>query len=135
VKLVANKGDPAKKSHHFSHYSKSDCSGESVLHRVAKQIIEDAAGTAFTLFAPMAQGYCKASNLEGEELQEFWKVSYKKIKIESAVQESRLGNIVADVLIQTGEGSSMAVEIFVTHLKSDNSDKRDYGYEYKYKYK
>lgn len=124
VKLVANKGDPAKKLHHFSHYSKSECSGESVLHRAAKQIIEDAAGTTLTLFTPMAQGYCKGTSLEGEVLQEFWKVSYKKIKIESAVQESRLGNIVADVLIQTGEGSSMAVEIFVTHFKSDKDSEK-----------
>lgn len=117
--LIARQGGVM--SWHFAHAQPVECYGESVLHKVAKQIIVDAAGTSKSFLIPSLQKDLSSFDLTGQTYVTSWQIEEKNVLIKSAEEEKRFDNgQIADVLITTNSQKyALAVEIFVTHKKSD----------------
>ncbi|QSR35616.1 hypothetical protein CFI10_11510 [Marinobacterium iners] len=110
-----------KKSAHFRHESDVYCSGteESIIHRYAKQIIEEDKSFFFKKYDILI------------EAEDFMGVQYKSgcyrafntiIKLHNVQQEAQHGNIRADVLAElliAGQTYPLNIEIHVTHPVDD----------------
>ncbi|HIF5679777.1 competence protein CoiA family protein [Vibrio chagasii] len=115
--LVANQGNV--KSWHFAHASNSSCSGESVIHRLAKQVIVNAAQSGLPLLISSNGGAVYEQDKDGIVHSKEWYAPERQYQIQQAKEEVKLGTQIVDVLCQDKAGNALAVEIFYTHKKSD----------------
>lgn len=112
MKMVARKGQI--RQHYFAHYDATNCDGgaETVLHRLAKELFD-------TLGAVSLPEYClhlKRKFGEGNVLEVDERVIPAGIvKIDSVTEESRLGPIRPDIVLNPG-ADDLLVEIAVTHF-------------------
>ena len=107
-KLVAKKG--SKMTHHFAHFSGSDCEYgyESSLHLAAKSIIAEHK----ELMIPAV--YVSFDSSKSPLLvSEARKISFDRVEL-----EFRLGEIVPDIVLYAGN-KQLYVEIYVTHRVDD----------------
>lgn len=98
--LIARKGK--MKAHHFAHYNTEDClSGlETVLHKLSKTIIAECKSfTTPILYFP---------NTHFEVFEE------KVISIESVKLETKVGEFIPDIVIET-KGKKLLIEIVVSN--------------------
>ncbi|EKG0006155.1 hypothetical protein O1D82_003669 [Vibrio cholerae] len=115
--LVANQGNV--KSWHFAHASNSSCKGESVIHRLAKQVIVNAAHSGLPLLISTNDGTVYESDKDGIVHSKSWYAPERLYHIRQAKEEAKLGSQIVDVLCHDSKGNALAVEIFYTHKKSD----------------
>ncbi|HGZ6883848.1 TPA: competence protein CoiA family protein [Vibrio parahaemolyticus] len=115
--LIANQG--SVKSWHFAHASNSSCMGESVIHRLAKQVILDAARSRKALLISSDGGNVYESDKDGVVHSKSWYAPERQYHIQQAKEEVKLGSQIVDVLCHDSSGNVLAVEIFYTHKKSD----------------
>ncbi|MCR9532989.1 competence protein CoiA family protein [Vibrio alginolyticus] len=115
--LVANQGNV--KRWHFAHASNSSCSGESVIHRLAKQVIINAARSRKALLISSDGGAVYESDKDGIVHSKEWYAPERQYQIDKAKEEVKLGSQIVDVLCHDSKGNALAVEIFYTHKKSD----------------
>ncbi|EIE5869548.1 hypothetical protein O8Q24_000113 [Vibrio parahaemolyticus] len=115
--LVANQGNV--KRWHFSHASNTECKGESLIHRLAKQVILDAARSRKALLISSDGGDVYESDKDGVVNSKSWYAPERKYQIQEAEAEVKLGSQIFDVLCHDRKGNALAVEIFYTHKKSD----------------
>ncbi|EJG1745040.1 hypothetical protein BWH98_RS00060 [Vibrio parahaemolyticus] len=115
--LVANQGNV--KSWHFAHASNAECKGESVIHRVAKQVIVNAAQSGLPLYISSNGGTVYEQDKDGIVHSKSWYAPERQYQIQQAKEEVKLGSQIVDVLCHDKAGNSLAVEIFYTHKKSD----------------
>jgi hypothetical protein len=110
--LVARKG--VSRQHHFAHYSNSDCSGapESLLHRLAKELLSHAKSLALPAYIYRAKSKSRFGmppvSIEGEIL------AASRVCISSVAVEQSLGSIVPDLLLHSDE-RDLILEIAVSH--------------------
>ncbi|TOI97562.1 competence protein CoiA family protein [Vibrio parahaemolyticus] len=115
--LVANQGNVIR--WHFAHASNSSCSGESVIHRVAKQVIVNAAQNGLPLYICSDGGTVYESDKDGVVHSKSWYAPERQYHVQRAKEEVKLGSQIVDVLCHDRKGNVLAVEIFYTHKKSD----------------
>ncbi|MGD1464385.1 competence protein CoiA family protein [Vibrio harveyi] len=115
--LVANQGNV--KRWHFAHVSNAECKGESIIHRVAKQVIVNAAHRGLPLYICSDGGTVYESDKDGIDHSKSWYAPERQYHIQRAKEEVKLGSQIVDVLCHDKAGNSLAVEIFYTHKKSD----------------
>ncbi|EII5671173.1 hypothetical protein LHO99_004639, partial [Vibrio parahaemolyticus] len=115
--LVANQGNV--KSWHFAHASNSSCKGESVIHRLAKQVILNAAHSGLPLHISSNGGTVYEQDKDGIVHSKSWYAPERQYHIQQAEAEAKLGSQIVDVLCHDKAGNSLVVEIFYTHKKSD----------------
>jgi hypothetical protein len=108
--LVARKG--ASRQHHFAHYSNSDCSGaaESLLHRLAKELLSNASALALPSYNYRAKS--KRFGVPVSIAREILAAS--RVCISSVAVEQSLGPIVPDLLVRSDKGD-LILEIAVSH--------------------
>jgi hypothetical protein len=115
--LIANQG--SKKAHYFSHQANTGCGGESALHLVAKQILEESASENLNLILPEVHGVFFCKDMAGEVIERSG-VELSSFQLAEAKQEVRLsGELISDVMSQSVKGETLAVEIFVTNAKDE----------------
>jgi hypothetical protein len=103
----------------FSHAGNANCSGEGVLHRVAKQIIEDCASNDNVIALPSLKGNVCATDYRGRLIEEDWLVAGEFACLQFAKQEVSIrSDLRADILATIG-GKNVAIEICVTNKKSE----------------
>ncbi|EJG2157337.1 competence protein CoiA family protein [Vibrio parahaemolyticus] len=115
--LVANQGNV--KRWHFAHASNGECKGESVIHRLAKQVIVNAAQSGLPLYISSNGGTVYESDKDGVFHSKSWYEAERQYHIQQAEAEAKLGSQIVDVLCHDKAGNSIVVEIFYTHKKSD----------------
>ncbi|MEK2288690.1 competence protein CoiA family protein [Vibrio parahaemolyticus] len=115
--LVANQGKV--KRWHFSHASNAECKGESVIHRLAKQVILDAARSRKALLVSSNGGTVYEQDKDGIVHSKEWYAPERQYHVQRAKEEVKLGSQIVDVLCHDSKGNALAVEIFYTHKKSD----------------
>ncbi|WP_133178700.1 hypothetical protein [Shewanella decolorationis] len=109
---------------HFSHQVDCNCVGESIIHVLAKKIIEDAANNGDRFYLPEMKGVVE-SLCDLDEIHSLeWNYGKKYLSNYKAQQEVRLGDLITDVLcIDVDTNEQYAVEIYRTHKKDDKSIK------------
>ncbi len=109
--LVARKG--ARREHHFAHLRDSDCSGaaESLLHRLAKELLSNAKTLALPPYIYRANRKSRSGVPVSIE-QEIFAATH--MCISSVAVEQSLGPIVPDLLLRSGE-EVLILEIAVSH--------------------
>lgn len=115
--LVANQGNV--KRWHFSHASNTECKGESLIHRLAKQVILDAARIRKALLISSNGGTVYEQDKDGIVHSKAWYAPERQYHIQQSEAEAKLGSQIVDVLCYNSNGNALAVEIFYTHKKSD----------------
>ncbi|HCE1979068.1 TPA: competence protein CoiA family protein [Vibrio parahaemolyticus] len=115
--LVANQG--SVKRWHFAHASNAECKGESVIHRVAKEVIVNSAHSGLPLYICSNGGNVYESDKDGIVHSKSWYAPERHYHIRQAKEEAKLGNQIVDVLCHDKAGNALAVEIFYTHRKSN----------------
>lgn len=118
LQLIAKQGQIM--AWHFAHSQPTECFGESILHKVAKEIIREAIDTKDFLI-PGIKRELISEDLLGNPIKSSWQMEEELISITSAVEEYTLpNNQITDVLLTSNSlKNSLAVEIYVTHKKSD----------------
>jgi hypothetical protein len=108
--LVARKG--TSRQHHFAHHCDSDCSGaaESLLHRLAKELLSNAKSLALPAYIYRANS--KRFGLPVSITREIFAAS--RVCIGSVAVEQSLGSIVPDLLFRSDE-RDLILEIAVSH--------------------
>lgn len=108
--LVARKG--AYREHHFAHYRDSDCPGatESLLHRLAKELLS----TAKTIALPAYIYRAKSRRFGVPISTEREILAARRVCVSSVAVEQSLGPIVPDLLLRSDEGE-LILEIAVSH--------------------
>lgn len=115
--LIARQGK--KVVWHFAHAVSIECFGEGVLHRAAKEILEDLAQKRNLLYLPQAQGVVTLKDIRNQSHNRSWEYKPDYFYLESARQEVRVrSDLIADLVVHNGN-HSMAVEIYVTHKKTE----------------
>jgi Competence protein CoiA-like family len=110
--LIARKG--AFRQHHFAHQGDSDCLGaaESLLHRLAKELLSNAESLALPAYIYRAKSKPRFGippvSIEREIL------AASRVSISSVAVEMSLGPIVPDLLLRSDEGD-LILEIAVSH--------------------
>jgi len=108
--LVARKG--VYRQHHFAHYRDSDCSGaaESLLHRLAKELLSNAKALALPAYIYRAKSrrFGVPVSIEREVL------AASRVCVRSVAVEQSVGPIVPDLLLRSDEGD-LILEIAVSH--------------------
>ncbi|SDO28182.1 hypothetical protein [Vreelandella arcis] len=97
---------------HFVHVAGKACSGgfETAVHRMAKQIIENEARLLLPTYT-----HTFREEVAGEEIKQTAKFSAKWTRLANIRQETRLDRWVPDVSATLPDGTSIYIEIFVTH--------------------
>jgi hypothetical protein len=110
--LVARKG--TSRQHHFAHYRDSDCSGaaESLLHRLAKELLSNAKSLALPAYIFRAKSKPRFGRSAVSIEQPVRAAS--RLSITSVAVEQSLGPIVPDLLLRSDEGN-LILEIAVSH--------------------
>lgn len=116
--LIARQGE--KNSWHFQHSTPIQCNGESALHRAAKQVLENAAKAGCSLSLPGMSGTFELRDIRNISHQQTWAFCNQSLSMVSARQEVRVStDLIPDVLVFAQNGDTCAVEILVTHKKTD----------------
>lgn len=117
--LIARQGEVT--AWHFAHAQPVECYGESVLHKVAKQIIVDVVDTSKTFLVPSQKEELSDFDLTAKACITSWQIPEKSVLLDSAEEEKRFKNgQVTDVLVGSSSlDCTLAIEIFVTHKKSE----------------
>ncbi|HHC7173463.1 TPA: competence protein CoiA family protein [Vibrio parahaemolyticus] len=115
--LVAHQGNV--KRWHFAHASDAECKGESVIHRLAKQVIINTAHSGLPLYISSNDGNVYESDKDGVVHSKEWNAPERQYHVQRAKEEVKLGSQIVDVLCHDKAGNALAVEIFYTHKKSD----------------
>lgn len=110
-KLVANK--PKVKRNYFSHYRSSECAGgfETALHRMGKQIIEDAR----QILTPSKTLEIEAHVADDYYLVESVNIPARIFRFREVVSELRAENWIPDLTATLENGRTLFIEIKVTH--------------------
>ena len=118
-----------KRIHHFAHYTPekqshsrvlngygATCSAneETILHRAAKQIILQSINQAFTLPSSYFTMPGKTICVDEE----------RTVIIDDAEAEIPHGDIIPDITLHAGDGSTVFVEIFVSHKIDKNKESK-----------
>ncbi|WP_286297681.1 hypothetical protein [Vibrio apostichopi] len=114
--LVAKNGGKKDRLKHFAHTANTACKGESALHFAAKQIIVEF--TSEGLFLPRIQHLVNYVDPLGCTYEYLIDKQLSKLTTYSAKVEQRVGEVIADALIEHG-GERLAVEIYYRHQKSE----------------
>ena len=127
--LVARKG--SQRAHHFAHRPGDDCerAGETTLHRAAKQLLVERR----QLWLPEFRGSSTTWLTESMHRAPMWSqcrdwitgtIYEAQLVVADMVDvEVALGEVRADVVVVTGDGRELLVEIRVTHAVDE--EKRD----------
>jgi hypothetical protein len=109
--LVARKG--ASRQHHFAHYRDSDCSGaaESLLHRLAKELLSSANALAVPSYIYRA----KSRRFGAPVSIERHIFTASRVCISTVAVEQSVGPIVPDLLLRSDNGDHLIIEIAVSH--------------------
>ncbi len=103
----------------FSHSVDTNCNGEGILHRVAKQVIEDCASNGDYISLPCLMGIVSATDYRGRLIEEEWVIPSEDECLQSAKKEVSIRpDLRADILAIIGSKNT-AIEICVTHKKSE----------------
>lgn len=115
-RIVAKQGK--KKNWHFAHKIACKCNGESVLHYIAKKAIADSLNAEMTL----PNFYLKVNSIDlyGKDDVFVHEESLGSSVISMAKDEVQLGDQIVDSMINQGLEGELAIEIYVTHKKSDD---------------
>ena len=118
--LVARKGEV--RVHHFAHANGFSCSnaGETLLHRLAKEIIESLDSISIPPYKFQQKRSTKKWGTLIEHSHEVARGG--RVPIDEISLEKRIGSITPDIVIGS-RGKRLLVEIFVTH-KIDSSKTR-----------
>ena len=110
--LVARKG--RARQHHFAHYRNSHCAGaaESMLHRLAKELLAKADFLALPMYVYRAEGKPRFG-MRGVSIEEVI-FGASRFAIKGAAVETAVDSIVPDLLL-SGDGGKLIVEIVVSH--------------------
>jgi Competence protein CoiA-like family len=110
AELVARLG--ALREHHFAHFRESDCPGaaESLLHRLAKELLSNA--QALALPAYIYRATRKRFGVPASIEREIFAAT--RMSISGVAVEQPLGAIVPDLLLRSGE-KDVILEIAVSH--------------------
>ncbi len=97
--LIARQGK--ERVHHFAHYNSSECEsyGESMLHLLAKKILEENKYIIVPSFSETTGNY-----------SEHMKIIFKKVKV-----ERKFKDIKPDIIVGNNNSSFFFIEIAVTH--------------------
>lgn len=116
--LCANQGEI--KTWYFSHQTETNCTGESIIHFLAKKIIENASKKSERIHFPSLKGeegsYCDLEEWHVEHWQ------YKNLFLSNytAKLEVKIDNLIVDVLCTDNiTGQAFAIEIYRTNKKDD----------------
>ena len=121
--LIARQGDHTE--WHFAHTAESTCSGESALHRTAKQALVQAALENCQIRLPSAQGYVGATDIATIRHREDWSLEEEFLTLISGSEEKHITpSLISDVVVEDMNRKKTAVEIFVTHAKGDEEKKK-----------
>ena len=127
--LVARKG--SQRTHHFAHRPGDDCerAGETTLHRAAKQLLVEGR----QLWLPEFRGSSTTWLTESMQRAPMWSqcrdwitgtIYEAQLVVADTVDvEVALGEVRVDVVVVTGDGRELLVEIRVTHAVDE--EKRD----------
>lgn len=118
AKVIAKRGP--KNADHFSHYEQVSCSGESVLHAAAKQVLIDAGKSGQALFVPAVACNGKYKDCFGESYCENHPDHIGSHSYFDAKDEVHFGDLIVDILCVSNY-SFFAVEIFYKHKKDEHS--------------
>lgn len=108
AQLVARKGE--KVIHHFAHHSTTPCEDalETALHLAAKDVFNEQKRITLPPVKLYVNSQCHPIILADS----------KVVTIDTVHMEKKLGNIVPDLILETG-GRKLLVEVFVTHAVDD----------------
>lgn len=116
VVYAKNRGNRA---HHFAHAAETNCSGEGVLHRVAKQLVAHIARVE-GLILPETCGSTYREDWRGDSTFIEWKLPSRTFTaVEAELESQRWRDVIPDILLTDASGSLLAVEIAVTHFKGE----------------
>jgi hypothetical protein len=105
------------RAHHFQHAADHNCTGEGVLHRVAKEFLAQIAQTEGILL-PESRGSIDHEDWRGLQRSIEWVVPARRfIAKEVELESQRWKEVIPDVLLTDDSGALLAVEIAVTHFK------------------
>lgn len=117
IVYAKNKG---KRAHHFQHAADTHCSGEGVLHRVAKELVALIARTEGILL-PESLGVIEREGLRGDIVLHEWRVpSQVFMAAESELESQHWRHVIPDVLLTDAAGRLLVVEVAVTHFKGES---------------
>lgn len=118
--LIAAKGESY--ADHFRHFNGGSCSWESVLHKLAKEIIISEAKKGNFITLPKFQNFTinKIDVLNNRISKCFNTEPNTKWKMIEAVAEKKMDDsTISDLLVHCENGILLVVEIYVTHEKDD----------------
>ena len=119
--LIAHKGQI--KAAHFQHAATTDCLGESVLHKAAKQILVDACTNGLSLDTSESRGELMREDITGQIYRRDWCVAAQRMPINSVSVEARLADdLYADAVVHVNGAHALAVEIYVTNQKDEETE-------------
>ncbi|WP_353180536.1 competence protein CoiA family protein [Salinisphaera sp. T5B8] len=119
--LIAHKG--RIKAAHFQHAVTTDCLGESVLHKAAKQILVDASTNGLSLDTSESRGELIREDITGQIHRRDWYVAAQRIPLNSVSLEARLADdLIADAVVRVSSSHPLAVEIYVTNQKDEEAE-------------
>lgn len=117
--LIACHPNPLVKTAYFAHYSASACSGESILHKVAKKILEELAEKQSTISLPPYHAEVVGTDSLGLDVCSSYDEPIPKWNMQLAVSEQRIGAIILDSLVTNSAGDKLGIEIYVRNKKTD----------------
>lgn len=117
-KLIAYHPNPLEKTAYFGHYSTGECSGESVLHKVAKKILEELAQKQSSISLPPYHATAIGKDILGLQVYSSYQVPIPKFDMQYAFSEKRMKSVILDSLVANPEGENIGIEIYVRNKKS-----------------
>lgn len=116
--LIAYHPNPLTKTSYFAHYSASKCSGESVLHKVAKMMLEDLAATQSTISLPPYFAEIEGTDCLGFSVYSSFDLPVPKWKMQHASSEQPMGALILDSLVSNHASDKLGIEIYVRNKKT-----------------
>lgn len=108
------------RAHHFQHAADHNCTGEGVLHRVAKEFLAQIARVE-GIVLPESRDSIDHEDWRGQQRSIEWEVPARLFLAKEAELESqRWKTVIPDVLLTDESGALLAIEIAVTHFKGED---------------
>ncbi|MFT7374073.1 MAG: hypothetical protein ACI9T9_002775 [Oleiphilaceae bacterium] len=120
--LIAVQGKSGKRRWHFSHSVDSNCSGMSVLHALAQEILFSMSGKGHIMLPPLFV-HKRESLLNGDYFERKDNIREKPFFLSSVQLERRVGSHINDAVCYDENGNILLVEVFVTNKKSEDDIK------------
>ncbi len=118
-RLIACHPDPKKKTAYFAHYNGSICSGESVLHKLAKKVLEELAERQCSIRLPPYYAEAVGEDSIGSPVYSSYDIPLPILKMQQAVSEQAMGSVIMDSVTTNAEGDKFGIEIYVRNRKTD----------------